>query len=111
VHEQLHQRLMTAYWAEDRDISDPEVLAEEGDKVGLDRERVIEVASTFPYQDRIDASTRAVHEMGANGVPAFVIDDRVLIPGAQPHELFEKVMQKFEHESVDATEDSFNEGA
>jgi predicted DsbA family dithiol-disulfide isomerase len=111
VHEQLHARLMTGYWAEDLDISDPDVLAQEGEAVGLDRERVIEVATTFTYQDRIDASTRAVHEMGANGVPAFVVDDRILIPGAQPHELFEKVMQRFEHESVDPTDDSLTEGS
>jgi predicted DsbA family dithiol-disulfide isomerase len=94
VHEPLHERLMTGYWAEDRDISDPEVLAEEGAAVGLDRDQVIEVATTFPYQDRIAASTAAVHEMGANGVPAFVVADQVLIPGAQPHSLFEKVMEK-----------------
>ena len=106
VHEQLHQRLMTGYWAEDLDISDPQVLADEGEAVGLDRDRIIEVASTFPYQDRIDASTRAVQEMGAGGVPAFVIADRVLIPGAQPHSLFEKVMQKLEFESVESTDDS-----
>jgi predicted DsbA family dithiol-disulfide isomerase len=96
VHEQLHERLMTGYWAEDLDISDPEVLAGEGAAVGLDRDRVIEVARTFPYQDRIEASTSAVHDMGAGGVPAFVVDDRVLIPGAQPHSLFEKVMEKLE---------------
>ena len=65
-----------------------------------------EVASTFPYQDRIDASTRAVQEMGAGGVPAFVIADRVLIPGAQPHSLFDKVMQRLELESVESTDDS-----
>lgn len=64
------------------------------------------MATSFPYQDRITASTTAVHEMGANGVPAFVVDDRVLIPGAQPRELFEKVMQKLEFESVDSTEES-----
>jgi predicted DsbA family dithiol-disulfide isomerase len=44
--------------------------------------------------------------MGAGGVPAFVIADRVLIPGAQPHSLFEKVMQKLEFESVESTDDS-----
>src|SRR4051794_34581776 len=26
VHTELHKRLMTAFWAEDRDISDPDVL-------------------------------------------------------------------------------------
>jgi predicted DsbA family dithiol-disulfide isomerase len=97
---------MTGYWAEDLDIADPEVLAEAGVAVGLDHDRVIEVASTFPYQDLIDASTRAVQEMGAGGVPAFVVADRVLIPGAQPHSLFEKVMDKLEIESVESTDDS-----
>lgn len=106
VHEKLHARLMTGYWAEDRDISDPNVLADEGEAVGLDRAEVVDVATSFPYQDRITASTTAVHEMGAHGVPAFVVDDRVLIPGAQPRELFEKVMQKLEFESVDSTEES-----
>ena len=109
VHTSLHQRLMTAFWAEDRDISSPSVLAEEAEVFGLDRDVVAEVATTFPYQDRIQASTVAVHEMGGSGVPAFVIDDRVLIPGAQPHELFEQVMVKLEHpqlESVATTDDA-----
>lgn len=97
MHEALHARLMTGYWAEDRDISDPNVLADEGEAVGLDRSEVADVATGFPYQDRIEASTVAVHEMGAGGVPAFVVDDKLLIPGAQPHSLFEKVMQKFGH--------------
>jgi predicted DsbA family dithiol-disulfide isomerase len=104
VHKPFHERLMTAFWGEDRDISDPDVLAEEGEKFGLDPDEVREVARTHPYQDRIQASTQAVMEAGANGVPAFVVADRVLIPGAQPHSLFEKVMQKLEIESVDSTD-------
>lgn len=94
VHEPLHSRLMTAYWAEDADISDPEVLAREGEAFGLDRGEVVEAATTRPYEDRIQASTQAVMEMGGSGVPAFVIADKLLIPGAQPHSLFEKVMEK-----------------
>jgi predicted DsbA family dithiol-disulfide isomerase len=102
VHTPLHKRLMTAFWAEDRDISSPSVLAEEAEVFGLDRDIVAEVATGFPYQERIQASTVAVHEMGANGVPAFVVDDQLLIPGAQPHELFETAMVKLEHPRVDA---------
>jgi predicted DsbA family dithiol-disulfide isomerase len=94
VHEGLHQRLMTAYWAEDRDIGDVEVLVDEAAAFGLDLDEVRDVAATSRYQDRIEASTRAVIEMGAGGVPAWVVDDRLLIPGAQPHELFERVMEK-----------------
>jgi predicted DsbA family dithiol-disulfide isomerase len=100
VHDGLHARLMTAYWAEDRDISDPDVLAEEAAAFGLDADDVRRAATTHPYEDRIQASTVAVYEMGGGGVPAFVVDDKLLIPGAQPHELFEKVMLKLEHAAL-----------
>jgi predicted DsbA family dithiol-disulfide isomerase len=96
VQPEVHKRLMTAFWAEDRDISDASVLVEEAAPFGLSEDEVRTAATEFPYQDRIQASTTAVHEMGAGGVPAFVIADRVLIPGAQPHELFEQVMVKLE---------------
>jgi predicted DsbA family dithiol-disulfide isomerase len=104
VHKPFHERLMTAFWGEDRDISDPDVLAEEGEKFGLDPDEVRDVAKNHTYQSVIEASTQAVLEIGAGGVPAFVVDDRALIPGAQPHSLFEKVMDKFEHESVASTD-------
>jgi predicted DsbA family dithiol-disulfide isomerase len=94
VHGPFHDRLMTAFWAEDLDISDPLVLASEGAGFGLDRNEVVEAATTFPYQERVDASSAAMLEMGADGVPAWVIDDRMMIPGAQPHEVFERVMEK-----------------
>jgi predicted DsbA family dithiol-disulfide isomerase len=100
VHGPFHDRLMTAFWAEDLDISDPEVLAEEGAAFGLDRDEVIDAATSFPYQDRVDASSAAMLELGAGGVPAWVIDDRVMVPGAQPHEIFERVMAKLGIEPV-----------
>jgi predicted DsbA family dithiol-disulfide isomerase len=100
VHTPLHERLMTAYWREDRDISDPQVLAEEAEPFGLAQDEVVEAATTKPYEELIGASTTGVIEMGAGGVPAFVVDDKILIPGAQPHSLFEKVMEKLEHEST-----------
>src|SRR4051812_4639021 len=103
VHEPLHSRLMIAFWGEDRDISEPTVLADEAEPFGLDRADVIDAATSMPYEDRIRASTVAVHEMGAGGVPAFVVDDKLLVPGAQPHELFERVMDKLGYggQSVD----------
>lgn len=103
VHTEVHQRLMRGFWAEDADIADPDVLVELS---GLDAAEVRRVATEHPYQERIQALTNAVFEMGANGVPAFVVDDKMLIPGAQPHSLFEKGLAKLGYESVESTEDS-----
>ena len=70
------------------------------------RFEVRDAATKHPFQQRIETLTAAVHEMGAGGVPAFVIDDRVMIPGAQPHDLFEKVMNKLGVESVESPDDA-----
>jgi predicted DsbA family dithiol-disulfide isomerase len=97
VHEPLHARLMAAYWAEGRDIGDTEVLVEEAGAVGLDAGEVRAVIGENRYADRIAAATAALFELGGSGVPGWVVDDRVFVPGAQPHELFERVMQKLGH--------------
>jgi predicted DsbA family dithiol-disulfide isomerase len=101
VHEGVHAALMNAYWAEGRDIGDIDVLAELAEPFGLDPDEAREAAEGGRYEDRIAASTAAVLEMGAGGVPAFVVDDRLLIPGAQPHELFERVLGKLGYEPDD----------
>lgn len=94
VHQPVHERLMSAYWAEAKDIGDTEVLVGETEQFGLDPDEIRDVVAAGRYEDQIAASTAAVLEMGTGGVPAFVVDDRLLIPGAQPHELFTRVMEK-----------------
>ena len=94
VHSEVHAALMAAYWGEGRDVGDVDVLVELVEPLGLDTDQVRAVVDEGRYEDLIGASTSAVLEMGAGGVPAFVVDDRLLIPGVQPHELFDRVLQK-----------------
>jgi predicted DsbA family dithiol-disulfide isomerase len=97
VHDGLHGRLMTAYWGEGEDIGDARVLVREASEFGLDAGEVRAAIDESRYADRIAASTAALFDLGGGGVPAWVLDDRVFVPGAQPHELFERVMQKLGH--------------
>ncbi len=101
VFEALHPRLFDAYWARGRDIGDEQVLAEEGVAVGLEEAEVLEVVRDAPYLERIDAFTQAALQLGAGGVPAWLIDERLLVPGAQPHDVFERVMERLGHAPVD----------
>ena len=89
-HGALHDRLMDAYWAEARNIGDPAVLREEAAEVGLPAGDVEDVLAGERFRDRVEASTREAHALGANAVPAFVLDRRLLVLGAQPLELFER---------------------
>lgn len=46
------------------------------------------------YIDQVRASTTAAQRAGVTGVPAWVIDGKALVPGAQPHDVFDQVMSQ-----------------
>jgi predicted DsbA family dithiol-disulfide isomerase len=95
-HAEMHDRLMDAYWAEAQDIGDHDVLRAEAASVGLPADEVEEVLAGDRYRDRIEASTREAVSVGANAVPAFVLDRRLLVLGAQPDEVFEHAFAQLE---------------
>jgi predicted DsbA family dithiol-disulfide isomerase len=58
-------------------------------EVGLaadDVERVIGDPSA--YLDVVESSTRQANSIGINAIPAFLIDQRLIVLGAQPLEIF-----------------------
>ena len=96
VHAALHDRLMDAYWAEAKDIGDPDVLRAEATAAGLPAAKVDDVLGGDRYRERVESSTREASSLGANAVPAFVLDRRLLVLGAQPEELFEQAFAQLE---------------
>lgn len=95
--EALHRRIFEAYWARGRDIGDEQVLAEEAMAVGLEQKEIRRAMVDDTYLVRIQAETRGALELGVNGVPAWLIDRRLLVPGAQPHEMFERALERLGH--------------
>ena len=71
----------------------------------LTAERIVQL-----YLERIEAQTTAATDLGAGGVPAWVIDQRVLVPGAQPHELFAQVLERLGHAPADGASDADGAG-
>jgi predicted DsbA family dithiol-disulfide isomerase len=88
LHDAVHDRLMNAYWAEGRDIGDVDVLRELAAEAGVDDIR--EALSNDSYRVRVQVSTEQAQQIGINGIPAFLLDGRLLVLGAQPLEVFEK---------------------
>ena len=89
LHGPFHSRLMDAYWSEATNIGVPDELRRLAAEVGLDAdgvERVIADQST--YLDVVEASTREAFSIGITAVPAFLLDRRLIVLGAQGLEVF-----------------------
>ena len=84
--------LFTAYFVEARDIGDHEVLADVADSIGMDASVVRKLLSSDA--DRDDIRNRDAHsrKMGVNSVPTFIVASQHAVPGAQPPEMWEKVI-------------------
>jgi predicted DsbA family dithiol-disulfide isomerase len=94
LHAPFHARAMEAYWDEAQDLSDPEVLRALAAEVGLEEALVDEALEERAFAPAVDGATRAAHQAGINAVPAFVVDRRVLVLGAQPHEVLEAAVEQ-----------------
>ena len=100
VHEAVHERLMRAYWSEGRDIGDEDVLLDLVEEAGLDPEEARAAMTDDAYVERVLASTREANMHGINAIPAFVLDRRLLVLGAHPHEAFEQAFEVLERQEA-----------
>ncbi len=101
-HDEAHRALFQAYWSEGRDIGDLDVLRDVATAVGLEVEEALPAVREERFLDRILGSTGVAVESGVDGVPAWVLDGKFLLPGAQPHEVFDRAMAHLGHEPVAA---------
>lgn len=84
--------LFRAYFTEGRDIGDHDTLADIADSIGLDASVVLRLLATEEDVQTIRDKDTAAREMGVNSVPTFIVASQHAVPGAQPTELWLKVM-------------------
>ncbi len=92
--EAIVERFFSAHFTEQRSLFEPGSLTELAIDAGLDPARVREVLASDAYSDAVIGDGRRARQLGATGVPFFVIDDRVVISGAQRPELFVRGLEQ-----------------
>ncbi|MFE6525587.1 DsbA family oxidoreductase [Streptomyces sp. NPDC057794] len=92
--EQLLDLLYRANFADERSVfNDDERLVELAVAAGLVEERARAVlADPRAYADEVRADEREAAQLGANGVPFFVLDRKYGVSGAQPAEVFARAL-------------------
>jgi predicted DsbA family dithiol-disulfide isomerase len=98
----MHLALLEAYWDEGRDVSDISVLRDVATRTGVDVAGMEAAIKEDRFGDYLDARRSEAEELGITGVPAHVIANKYLVMGAQPYDLFERVMAKLEVPRRDA---------
>lgn len=83
-----HRAAFRAYFAQARNIGDPEVLAEIGEELGMARDEILEVLHTGRYRAEVDRVTTDAFERGIHSVPNFIFASGKRFSGAQPYEEF-----------------------
>jgi predicted DsbA family dithiol-disulfide isomerase len=91
--EALHDALFRAYFVEARDISQPAVLLEIAERVGLPVDAAREVLEKRTFKAAIDADWALSRRYGVTGVPTFVAGRHGVV-GAQPYEVLEELVRR-----------------
>ena len=90
----LKEALFTAYFTDGQSPASHEVLARVAAEVGLDAERARDVLGSNAYADEVRERAQFYLNQGIHSVPAVIINDRHLISGGQPPEVFEQALRK-----------------
>jgi predicted DsbA family dithiol-disulfide isomerase len=96
----LKMALLKAYHGEARNVADRAVLAEVAASVGLDRKAAEEVLASGRYADEVRTQEQHFQSLGIHAVPSVIINNRHLIQGGQPPEMFEQALRQLAEQAT-----------
>ena len=89
----LKHALLKAYHSEGDDVGTHDVLARIAESVGLDGARARAILASDEYADAVREQERYYTGRGIHAVPAVIFNERSLVSGGQPVEVFEQALR------------------
>ncbi|WP_340108558.1 DsbA family oxidoreductase [Pikeienuella sp. HZG-20] len=90
----LVERLFASYFERGEDIGDRDLLLDIAESVGMERAVVKELFDRDADREALQTEEATVREIGVNSVPTFVVAGKHVVSGAQPPELWERVLDE-----------------
>lgn len=90
----MKRALLQAYQAEDRNPGDRAVLIDCARQCGLDEQEAARVFDSGDHADAVRQAQAIWRDSGIHSVPSIVINQRHLIQGGQPVEVFEQALRR-----------------
>ena len=96
----LKHALLKAYFTDGLNPSDPEVLVQAASAAGLDQAGARALLASDTHAADVRQAEAFYQQQGIHSVPAVIINDRHLISGGQPVEVFERALRQIAAEAV-----------
>lgn len=90
--------LYKAYFTDGANVADTEALVRIGTDIGLDADKIREMLASDQYKEHVITDQNEANQLGAQGVPFFVIDRKYGVSGAQPPQAFKEALTKASEE-------------
>jgi len=90
----LKKALLTAYFTDGENPSDPALLVRVAASVGLDASRAQAILDSDEFAEEVRAQESFYQQAGIHSVPAIILNDQHLISGGQPSEVFEQALRQ-----------------
>lgn len=90
----LKHALLRAYHTDGEDVGAHDVLARIATSVGLDGQRARTILASDEFSDEVRAQEQYYIERGIHAVPATIFNERQVVSGGQPVEIFEQVLRQ-----------------
>ena len=91
---QLKHALFKAYFTDGQDPSNHEVLVRVAGEVGLNADEARELLASDRFAQEVREREQLYLQNGIHSVPAIIINERHLIQGGQPVEVFEQALRQ-----------------
>ena len=85
---ELEEKLFSAYFIEGKNTADFNTLLQIATELGLDKTEVSALLKSNTYTNEVYHDIKQAQQIGVNGVPFFLLDNKYAVSGAQESETF-----------------------
>jgi predicted DsbA family dithiol-disulfide isomerase len=91
---ELKEALFKASFTDQLSTSDPQVLVRAAREAGLDEERAREILASGEFSEKVRREETVWRNRGIHAVPSVVFNERWMIQGGQPPQVFEQAIRQ-----------------
>ncbi len=90
----FHKAVFHKVYVDGQDPSQWDVLRIAAEEVGLNADEMQRAVESEKYKVNVEEQVKWAYQIGVQGVPTYVVNDRYAIVGAQPYEVFRQALSQ-----------------